>query len=93
MRIVFFLVRIALFVVFFHLIYVFYKSLQKHPKEKAKKKTPMMNICPSPKVFIDYTEGRIKGKQKQHIDKHIANCKNCQDALKDVFDMPRKPGY
>ncbi|MFC1643712.1 hypothetical protein ACFL5C_00070 [Candidatus Omnitrophota bacterium] len=38
---------------------------------------------------MDYTEGRIKGKKKKDIDDHIAHCKNCQDALKDVFDMPK----
>jgi len=84
--IVFFLVRIALFIGFLYLIYSFYKPLRKSPKE-----TPM-TTCPSPKVFIDYTEGRIKGGKKKAIDNHIAHCKNCQDALKGVFDMPKSKG-
>lgn len=44
--------------------------------------------CPSPEILIDYIEGRIKGKQKQEIYNHIANCKDCMDNLQAVFDMP-----
>ncbi len=87
--IVFFLMRIAVFIVVLYLIYFFYKSLQKPTEKKVSKKTTLIT-CPSPKTFIDYTEGRIKGKKKKAIDSHIAHCKNCQDALKDVFDMPKK---
>ncbi len=83
----FFLVRIAAFVIALYLIYFFYKSSRKPTEKKATKAT---TTCPSPKVFIDYTEGRIKGKKKKAIDDHIACCKNCQDALKDVFNMPGK---
>ena len=82
-RIVFFLVRTALLIALLYLIYSFYKSLQKSPK-----KTPI-TTCPSPKIFIDYTEGIIKGEKKKAIANHIAHCKNCQDALKGVFDMPK----
>ena len=89
MGIVFFLMRIAVVIGFLYLIYSFYKSLQKPTGEKVSKKTTTIT-CPSPKLFIDYTEGRIKGKKKKAIDDHIAHCKNCQDALKDVFDMPKK---
>ncbi len=88
MGIVFFLMRIAVSVVVLYLIYFFYKSLRKPTEKKVTKKTTTIT-CPSPKLFIDYTEGRIKGKKKA-IDGHIAHCKNCQDALKDVFDMPKK---
>ena len=87
--IVFFLMRIAVFIVVLYLIYLFYKSLQKSTQKKVSKKTTT-TTCPSPKLFMDYTEGRIKGKKKKAMDNHIAHCKNCQDALKDVFDMPRK---
>ena len=87
--IVSFLMRIAVFIVVLYLIYFFYKSLRKPTEKKVSKKTTTIT-CPSPKVFIDYTEGRIKGKKKKAIDDHIAHCKNCQDALKDVFDMPKK---
>ncbi len=87
--IVFFLMRIAVFIVVLYLIYFFYKSLRKPTEKKVTKKTTT-TTCPSPKVFIDYTEGRIKGKEKKAIDDHMAYCKNCQDALKDVFDMPKK---
>jgi len=85
MGIVFFLIRLTVVVVAFYFIYRFYKSLLKPTEEKA---TKTVTACPSPKVFIDYTEGRIKGKKKKAIDDHIACCKNCQDALKGVFDMP-----
>jgi len=87
--IVFFLMRIAVFIVVLFLIYLFYKSLQKSTQKKVSKKTTT-TTCPSPKLFMDYTEGRIKGKKKKAMDNHIAHCKNCQDALKDVFDMPGK---
>jgi len=92
MPITFFLVRIVLIIVLFRFIYIFYKKLSiKSPKEKLSKK-PSISACPSPKTFIDYTEGRIKGKRKQSISKHISSCRNCQDALKDVFDMSTKKG-
>ncbi len=87
--IVFFLMRIAVFIVVLYLIYFFYKSLRKPTEKKVTKKTTT-TTCPSPKVFIDYTEGRIKGKKKKAINDHIAHCKRCQDALRDVFDMPKK---
>jgi len=80
--------RMAVFIAVLYFIYFLYKSLQKPTGKKVTKKTT--TTCPSPKVFIDYTEGRIKGKKKKVIDDHIAHCKNCQDALKDVFDMPKK---
>ncbi len=80
-----FLVRIA---VFMALLYIVYKAAQKHTQKKASKITTI-TACPSPKIFIDYTEGRIKGKKKKDIDSHIAHCKNCQDALKDVFAIPK----
>jgi len=85
MGIGFFLIRVTMFVVALYFIYRFYQSLRKPAEEKA---TEAVTACPSPKVFIDYTEGRIKGKKKKAIDDHIACCKNCRDALKDVFDMP-----
>jgi len=84
--IVSFLTRIAVFIVVLYLIYLFYKSLGKPTEKRVAKKA----TCPSPKVFIDYTEGRIKGKKKKAIDGHIAHCKNCQDAVKDVFNMPKE---
>ena len=85
---IFFLVRIAVFIAFLYLVYFFYKSLQKPGGKKVSKRTAI-TACPSPKIFIDYTEGRIKGKKKKAIAEHIARCKNCQDALKDVFDLPK----
>ena len=87
--IVFSLMRIAVFIAVLYLIYFFYKTLRK-PTGKNVTKKATTTACPSPKVFIDYTEGRIKGKKKKSIDRHIANCKNCQDALKDVFDISKK---
>ena len=92
MPIVFFLMRAAIFIALSYLVYViFYKPLRKSAKEKPNKKTTAF-ACPSPKTFIDYTEGRIKGEKKKAINEHIAHCKNCQEALKDVFDMPAEEG-
>jgi len=85
MGIVFFLMRIAVFIVVSYLIYFLYKSLRKSTGKRITKTTT--TACPSPKVFIDYTEGRIKGRKKKAIAGHIAHCKNCQDALKNVFDV------
>lgn len=87
--IAFSLMRIAVFIAVIYLIYFFYKTLRKPTKKKVTKKTTTA-ACPSPKVFIDYTEGRIKGRQKKAIAGHIAHCKNCQDALKDVFNISKK---
>ncbi|MFH1847072.1 MAG: hypothetical protein ABH869_05910 [Candidatus Omnitrophota bacterium] len=83
----FFLIRITVFVIALYLIYFVHKSWRKPAEKKVAK---VITTCPSPKVFIDYTEGRIKGKLKKNIDDHIACCENCQDALKEVFDLPRK---
>ena len=47
-----------------------------------------MNNCSSPETLIGYIEGRIEGKKKQEIYNHIANCKDCMDALQAVFDIP-----
>ena len=88
MRIVLILMRVGLFIGVLYLFYSFYKALQKPPEEKPSKEA-IASTCPSPKVFIDYTEGRIKGKQKKAIDGHIARCKNCQDAVENMFDMPK----
>ena len=85
---IYFLVRIAVFIAILYLVYFFYKALQK-PTQKKVSKITTITTCPSPKIFIDYTEGRIKGKKKKDIDSHIAHCKNCQDALKNVFDVPK----
>ena len=70
MGIVFFLMRIAVLIVVLYFIYFFYKSLQKSTKEKPGKETTV-SACPPPKLFIDYTEGRIKGRKKKAIDRHI----------------------
>jgi hypothetical protein len=83
---VFFLVRIAAFIALLYIIYFFYKLLREPAEKKVTKKAAA--ACPSPKVFIDYTEGKIKGAKKKAISDHIAHCKNCQNALKDAFDMP-----
>ena len=85
---IFFLTRIAVFIAVLYLVYFVYKSSQ-NPGEKKVSKITTISACPSPKIFMDYTEGRIKDKKKKAIADHIAHCKNCQDALKDVFDMPK----
>jgi len=79
--------RIAVFVTALYLIYFFHKLSRKPAGEKAGETA---STCPSPKVFIDYTEGRIGGKKKEDIAEHIACCENCRDALKKVFDTTRR---
>ncbi|MCK4462849.1 MAG: hypothetical protein KAU58_00895 [Candidatus Omnitrophica bacterium] len=91
-RIVFFLIRIAVFVVAIYLIYFFYKSLRKPTEKKVSKKTTIIT-CPSPATLVDYTKGKIKGKQKQELYNHIANCKDCQYALQSMFDMPTEEEF
>ncbi len=86
MGIGFFLMRIAVFVTVLYLIYCFYKASRKPAGENT---AEAVSTCPSPKVFIDYTEGRISGKKKKDIADHIAGCENCRDALKKVFDTTR----
>jgi len=86
-RIVFLLIRIAVFVAVLYLIYSFYKSSQKPIKKKVGKK-PVTITCPSPATLTDYTKGKIKGNQKQELYNHIANCKDCQYALQSMFDIP-----
>jgi len=72
-------------------MYVFYKKTQKPqgPKIKnlGKAKIAPKGPCPTPKTFVDYIEGRIKGRQKEQLRNHIDNCKDCMDALGAVFDV------
>ena len=85
-QIIFLLARVAVIVGFFYLIYSFYKSFQKPTGEKVSKKTTIIS-CPSPATLVDYVKGKKKGKEKQELHDHIANCKDCQYALKSMFDI------
>lgn len=85
-RIIFFLARIAVIVWLFYLVYSFYKSLQKPTGEKVSKKTTISS-CPSPAALVDYIKGKKNGIEKQGLHNHIANCKDCQYALKSMFDV------
>lgn len=85
--IIFFLVRIAVVVGFFYLIYSLYKLLQKPTEEKVNKETAVIS-CPSPAALVDYIKGKKRGKEKQELHKHMANCKDCQYAIKSMFDVP-----
>ena len=85
--------RIILFFLICYLVYAFYKMTHK-PEEEPKIKNPgkaeviPKSSCPAPKTFVDYIEGKIKGKQKQELRKHIDGCKDCMDALQAMFNMP-----
>ncbi len=69
------------------IIYCLYAIYRKYKNTQIEPKALPVSSCPSPKTFIDYTEGRIKGKKKKVIDGHIAHCKDCKDALNGVFGM------
>ncbi|MGB2630659.1 MAG: hypothetical protein WBD24_03585 [Candidatus Omnitrophota bacterium] len=91
------MIRSILFLLTIYLIYVVYRKYQNtqiEPKinDPGKVKVFSKSSCPSPKTFIDYTEGRIKGEKKKAIGSHIAHCKDCQDALKSVFGMSTGSG-
>ena len=91
------MIRIALIILICYLGYVFYKGSQTKvrpglipPNKKklfARTATGTKRGCPTPKVFVDYIEGKIAGDQKEKIRNHIDNCKDCMDALQAVFDM------
>ena len=83
---IFFLVRITIVVGFLYLIYSLYRSLQKPTVEKVSKETTIIS-CPSPATLVDYIKDKKEGKEKQELHKHIANCKDCQYALKSMFDI------
>ena len=87
------MIRLILFLLIIYFIYAFYKKVQKlqgEPKIKnlGKAKVVTKVSCPAPKTFLDYTEGKIKGKQKEEIRNHIDSCKDCMDALQAVFSVP-----
>ena len=65
---------------------------QEKPEIKAPGKAKVIpkTSCPNPKTFVDYIEGKIKGKQKEEIRSHIDSCKDCMDALQSVFSMSAK---
>jgi len=86
------MIRTLLFLLLCYLMYAFYKKTQKpqeEPKIKnlGKAKTAPKGPCPTPKTFVDYIEGRIKGRQKEQIRNHVDNCKDCMDALGAVFNV------
>ena len=88
------MIRILFFLLMCCLIYAFYKMAQKpqeEPKIKnlGKAKVAPESSCPNPKTFVDYIEGKIKGKQKEQIRNHIDNCKDCMEALQAIFNVRR----
>ncbi len=83
------MIRLILFLLLIYFIYAIYRKYQ---NTQIEPKVFSKSSCPSPKTFIDYTEGRIKGKKKKAIDSHIAHCKDCQDALKGVFGISTESG-
>jgi len=87
------MIRLILVLLIGYFIYAIYKKTQgpkAEPKIKnlGKAKVVPKTTCPDPKTFVNYIEGKIKGKQKEEIRSHIDNCKDCMDALQAVFDMP-----
>ena len=83
--------RLILFSLIIYFVYVIYRRSQEpQVNGLGKDKVSSKSSCPPPKTFIDYTEGRIKGKKKKDIDSHMAHCKDCQDALNGVFGMSKK---
>ncbi len=87
------MIRLILFLLIIYCIYAIYRKYQNTQIEpKINNLGKVKSSCPSPKTFIDYTEGRIKGKKKKAIDSHIAHCKDCQDAVKGVFGMSTESG-
>ncbi len=91
------MIRLVLFILIIYFIYVFYKMAQKsqgEPKIKnlGKAKVATKTSCPDPKTFVDYIEGKIKGKQKEELRRHMDSCKDCMDALHAVFNMPAGEG-
>lgn len=86
------MIRLILFSLIIYSIYAIYRKYQNtqegpNGNDPGKAKVLSRSSCPAPKTFIDYTEGRIKGKKKKAVDDHIAHCKDCQYALKGVFDL------
>ncbi len=89
------MIRFVLFLLIIYFVYAFYKAIRKNtrePKIKDIGKANVVNVapCPDPKTFLNYIEGRIDGKQKEAMRKHIDNCQDCMYALQAAFDMPAK---
>jgi len=83
------MIRLLLVLLICYLVYAFYKKPQEKTKVKnpGKAKVAPEGPCPNPKTFADYIEGRIKGKQKEQMRNHIDKCKDCMDALQDIFNV------
>lgn len=81
------MIRLLLVLGICYLVYNFYQKSQKEHKvnDPGKAKVVPEGSCPNPKTFVDYIEGRITGKEKDKIRKHVDNCKGCMDALQDIF--------
>lgn len=91
------MIRLILCMILGYLIFSIYRKYQDSriglkSNDTGKENVFFKSSCPSPKTFIDYTEGRIKGARKKAIDRHISHCKECQGALKGVFGMSSESG-
>ena len=91
------MIRLAFFLLAIYFLYVLYKTIQKHKEEPkiknlGKAKVVVTTPCPDPKTFLDYTEGKIIGKKKEDIRRHIDSCKDCMSALQSLFDISAKEG-
>jgi len=89
------MIRLTFFLLVIYFLYALYKTIQKNREEPKIKdlgraKVVVTTPCPDPKTFLDYTEGKISGKKKEDIRRHIDSCKDCMSALQSLFDMPAK---
>ncbi len=63
----------------------------KENKENNKEKPEIRNFCNETELFIDeFLDGMISVKDKEKMDKHIANCEFCSKYLEDSTELTKK---
>jgi hypothetical protein len=51
-----------------------------------------MNQCPEQDMIEAYTEGKIKGKQRKELIRHISTCKECKNAIQAALSKINHKG-
>jgi anti-sigma factor RsiW len=46
--------------------------------------------CPAQQQLLDYVQGKLSAAEQHEVEKHVASCELCSDALEGLAAMPQK---
>jgi len=46
--------------------------------------------CPAQQQLLDYVQGKLSAAEQHEVEKHVADCELCSDALEGLAAMPQK---